>query len=241
MSAVARGLAWGGVAVGCLGALLTHAGTAWAPFGLVAAFSAAGLVVQTRRDRRRASALPPSVARLACRGEGSLVAFVWQWRRGEERRMRILRSESHGAHDARDAEVGEASSGQRCVFDGRDNQFVDRDAASRRTYHYTLFAEEAAGGWSAPVYQPVTTVSQSERVAFEAAEKAPALREGSERQTAARDLGSGLLVASDMSGTPLGDALDRTGLGAGIATDAVFSLASVFARDKAADGWVEIE
>lgn len=238
---MARRLAWGGIVVGGLGALLTHAGAGWVPFAAVAAFCAAYLPLRSRRDRRRASALPPSVARLAYRGEGSLVAFVWQWRHGEERRMRILRSENHGAHDARDAEVGETSGGQRCVFDGRDNQFVDRDVATRHTYHYSLFAEEAAGGWSAPVYQPVTTVSQPERAALEAAEMAPAVREGSEHLTAARDAGSGLLVASDMSGTPRGDALDRTGLVAGMATDAIFSLASVFAHDKAADGWVEIE
>jgi hypothetical protein len=240
MSVATRGLAWGGIVVGGLGALLTYAGPAWVPFGLVAALSAGGLVVQTRLDRRRASALPPSVARLAYRGDDSFVAFVWQWRHGEERRMRILRSETHGAHDAHDAEVGEALGGQRCVFDGRDNRFVDRDVAARRTYHYSLFAEEAAGCWSAPVYQPVTMVSQSERAAFEAAEEAPAVREGG-HGTAARGAGSGLLVASDMSGTPLGDALDRTGLIAGMATDAVFSLASVFAHDKAADGWVEID
>jgi hypothetical protein len=216
---------------------LTLAGAGWVPFAAVAALCVAYLPYQSRRDRRRASALPPGLARLAYFAEESAVAFVWQWRRGNERRLRILRSDSHGAHGA---DVVEASSRQSCVFDGRDDQFVDREVEARRTYHYSLFAEDGAGRWSAPVYLQVMTVSPEERAAFEAAETAPSFVEAGESETGSRDAQSGIF-ASDRYATPLGDALGRTGLVSSLATEAIFSAASVFARERAADGWVEIE
>jgi hypothetical protein len=138
--------------------------------------------------------------------------------------VRVLRSDSRGAHSPDDT-----SNGQTCVFDGRDDKLIDRDIMPRRSYHYSLFVEGDKGRWSDPICQLVLTYPQAERTAIEATYKGPppgTLEAESLQRDRPWKLG-GPIVG-------LGDALG------GLATDLIFSAASVFAADKAADGWEEI-
>jgi hypothetical protein len=221
---VGRALAWAGIISCVFWGFWMRTGIAWLPCVVVGGLCVAYLIYAGRRDKRRTTVLPSSIARLAYYSDDTAVAFAWQWRKGRDGRLRILRSDTRSAQSP-DDETG----GQTCVFDGSDDKFIDGDIQPRRTYHYSLFAADGNGGWSDPICQPVMTYPAAERAAIEATYKgaspgspyAPGTFHG---------VGGTTLAASQAIGVGLG----------GVATDLIFSVASVFAADKTADGWEEI-
>jgi hypothetical protein len=229
MGRLARGFAWAGIIWCCFLAFWVRSGFAWVPFAVAGALCLAFLVYAARRDKRVDRVLPASLERLAYRSDEAAVAFAWLWRRGQQHRVRILRSDVRCArrHDDTGAD-------QLCVFDGVDDRFLDDQVASRRSYHYSLFVEDGGGVWSDPVLQNVLTYPQAERAALEASSMAgPGRPSTADRAIGSRDrayrgvdpLTAGGLVVDDV---------------AGLGTDAIFAIAGVFARDKTADGWQEI-
>ena len=218
MGRLARGLAWAGIIWCCFLAFWLRSGFAWAPFAVVGVLCVAFLIYGARRDKRVERTLPPSLERLAYRYDETSVTFAWLWRRGRQQRVRILRSEVRGARRQDDT-----GADQVCVFDRVDDRFVDDHVAPRRTYHYSIFVEDGDGVWSDAVLQNVLTYPEAERRALEASCDAPPAREtASER---ARRIRRESMVIDDA---------------AGLATDAIFAVAGIFARDKTADGWQEI-
>ncbi len=223
MGRLARGVAWGAIFWCAFLAFWTRAaGLAWVPFAVLAVLCVVFLVLSGRRERRAGKSLPRGVKRLAYRSDETYVAFCWLWHRGQPRRMRVLRSDEHAAAAADEAE------GQTCVYDGGDDRFVDDGVAPRRTYHYSLFVANAAAGWAEPVCQSVMTYSQADQVSLESQSPAPPL---TREQANAAELMMALRRGPDCL---LTDSV------AGVATDLIFAAASVFAGDKAADGWQEI-
>ena len=95
----------------------------------------------------------------------------------------------------------------------------------RHNYHYTLFVQDDAGVWSDPILQNVVTLSQADQAELKAS--SDALGTPSSRPAGPIHYGryGGSIVVDDA---------------AGLATDAIFAVAGVFARDQPADGWQEI-
>jgi hypothetical protein len=219
---LARGLAWGGIVGSCFFAFLLRSGFAWAPFAVVGVLCLAFLIYAGRREKHVDRALPASLERLAYRTDGTSVTFAWLWRRGHRQRLRILRSDTRCARRP-DDHAGD----QLCVFDQVADQFVDDGLRPRRNYHYTLFVQDDAGVWSDPVLQNVVTLSQADQAELEASDDAL----GTPGSVSAEPIRYGHYgVGSEV--------VDEV---AGLATDAIFAVAGVFARDKPADGWQEIE
>ena len=222
-----RALAWAGIIMSCFLGFWARTGHAWVPFVVIGGLSVAYLVYAGRRDKRRSATLPRAIERLAFYSDETVVAFAWNWRRGHEGRVRLLRS------DTRSAQSPDADGDQTCVFDGTDDKAIDNEVSARRTYHYSLFVEDGRGRWSDPVCQPVMTYPQAERAAIEATYKGPPVGSPYADPDHSRHYSTtdawGLGAAQS-----IGDALG------GVATDVIFSVASVFAADKTASGWEEI-
>ena len=222
-----RALAWAGIISCVFWGFWARTGHTWVPFVLVGGLCIAYLIYAGRRDKRRSATLPRSIERLAFYSDETTVAFAWKWRRGHEGRVRLLRS------DTRSAQSPDAANGQTCVFDGADNKAVDNDVLPRRTYHYSLLVEDGNGRWSDPVCQPVMTYPQTERAAIEATYKGPPARSRYADPDHSRHY-SHLDAIGVGAAQSIGDSLG------GVATDLIFSVASVFATDKTASGWEEI-
>jgi hypothetical protein len=222
---LARGLAWAGIIWCCFLAFWLRSGFAWAPVAVVGVLCVAFLIFAARHDKRVDRTLPESFARLAYRSDEKAVAFAWLWRRGQQR-VRVLRSDARGArrHD-------DAGGDQVCVFDRIGDGFVDDEVAPRRSYHYSLFVEDEDGAWSDPVLQTVLTYPAAERAALEASYAValpPTAAERTVRSWRRR-----------RRGPLLGDS-QLVDAAADVATEAIFAVAGIFARDKPADGWQEI-
>ncbi len=147
------------------------------------------------------------------------MTFAWLWRRGHQQRLRILRSDTRCARRP-DNRAGD----QLCVFDRVDDRFVDDDLRPRYTYHYTLFVQDDAGAWSDPILQNVVTLSQADQAELKASDDALGTTGTVSVPLHYGRYGGGMVVDD----------------AAGLATDAIFAVAGVFARDKPADGWQEI-
>ena len=227
MSRVWQALAWAGV-VWCVffawWASWMRGSLSWIPFAGGAVLCLGYLVFARRRQRQMDRSLPRALRRLAYRSDETYVAFCWLWRDGPGR-MRILRSDERSAAAADDA------AGQVCVYDGEDDRFVDAGVEPHRTYHYSLFAGDAAGGWAEPVLQLVMTFSRTDRTSLQpkVAVVPPGAGTGGGGRVGYHVWTPRLLVADAIA-----DGV------AGAATDLIFAAASVFAADKAADGWEEI-
>jgi len=188
------------------------------------------MVLWRRRDRELASSLPEELDRLAWRSDEATVAFIWRFRPGQETRVRITRSERGFA--------GRRGTGhdQLLVFDAQGDQAVDHDVLPRRTYFYTLLVERPADA-PAAVRIEIATISAAERAAIDATLEAPDRRlpvafspEMASDRMYQGHVGYGAIGAASLAGEILG----------GIATDAVFAVAELFAGDEPPDGWVEI-
>ena len=175
-------------------------------------------MLSARHARHVDRALPAALDRLAFCGTETYVAFAWRWHGRRGGRLRILRSEEHGARDPDDTQGGQV-----VVFDGEGDRFVDSVVQARRKYTYTIFAQEGRAGWAEPVRQIVLTYPKKERESIEESEKG-------------RYTGPAWTDPSFTRGreNPFVDAA------AGAATDLIFAAASVFAGDKTAGGWEEI-
>jgi hypothetical protein len=196
----------------------------------VALVVVATMVLMRRRDRELASSLPEELDRLAWRSDEATVAFIWRFRPGQETRVRITRSERGFAgrrgigHD------------QLVVFDAQGDQAVDHDVLPRRTYFYTLLIERPVDA-PAAVRIEIATLSAAERAAIEATLEAPDRRlpvacfpETARDRMYQGHVGYGVIGAASFAGEILG----------GVATDAVFAVADLFAADGPPDGWIEI-
>lgn len=223
-----RALAWAGI-ISCLfWGFWARTGHAWVPFVVVGGLCVAYLIYAGRRDKRRSTTLPQSIERLAFYSDDRTVAFAWKWRRGHEGRVRLLRSDTRSAQSPDDA-----SNGQTRVFDGTDSKAVDNEVLPRQTYHYSLFVEDGNGRWSEPICQPVMTYPQAERAAIEATYEGPPVSSRYADPDHSRHYSS-LDAVGIGAAQSIGDSLG------GVATDLIFSVASVFAADKTASGWEEI-
>jgi len=219
-----RGFAWAAVISCCFwGFWAARAGLAWVPFAVVGGLCVVYLVFGGRSNRDGSRELPSSFERLAYFSDETSVAFAWKWRRGHQRRVRILRSDIRAAQGPDDT-----SDGQTCVFDGSDQTLVvDHDVLPRRTYHYGLFVEDGKGRWSDPVCQPIFT-------------DAPAIRAAIEKTYDGPPPGSPEAEAL-LHPRPFSIESATTNAIAGAVTDLIFSAASVFAGTKASEGWEEIK
>ncbi len=219
---VLRVVAWVGI-VSCLFlGFWLRTGHTWVVFVVIGGLCVAYLAVGARHDKKASSVLPASLDRLAYFSDDASVAFAWLWRKGRAGRLRILRS------DDRPAESPDAATGQTPVFDGGDQQqVVDRDVQPHRTYHYTIFVADARGRWSDPIHQPVLTDTPNDREAIEATYNGPP--PGSPEAEAL------------LHTRPFSRESSLTNAVAGVATDLIFSAASVFAADKPSEGWEEIK
>jgi len=211
----------------CFILVVEHHGAGLLILAGIAVVSVATLVSVSRRQKRRASALPPELARLAYRSEPATVTFIWQWRGrrssrdgDREQSLRILRSEAHGAATADEG----SPEGQVCVYEGSGDLCVDDGVAAGKTYHYSLFVRHAGGAWSAPVLVQAMTRSALDRASLE--------RHYSGTRTVSHQYGGG--PGKMMAELRLADAVS------GVATDAILSVIDVFARHKPGDGWEEI-
>lgn len=177
-------------------------------------------------DRGHASVLPKELARLAWRSDETAVAFIWRFRRGRETRVRILRSEE-GYADRRKS----TGHDQTVVFDAQGDQAVDRHVQPRRTYFYSFLVERPVGRPTI-VRLEIPTLSPEERRQIEATHDGPEVLWGYQRD--------GLWTAShhgrmSPSAAVLGEILG------GIATEAVFAVAELFAGERLPEEWVEVE
>lgn len=196
---------------------------------VVALLVLATMVLIRRRERELASSLPEELARLAWRSDEASVAFIWRFRPGQETRVRITRSERGFA--------GRRGTGhdQSMVFDAQGDQAVDHDVLPRRTYFYTLLVERPKDA-PAAVRIEIATLSAAERAAidatFEARDRRPQVAISPEmaRGMYRGHVDYGVVGAASFAGEILG----------GIAIDAVFAVADLFAGDEPPDGWVEI-
>ncbi len=222
-----RALAWAGIISCIFWGFWMRTGASWLLLVIVGGVCVAYLIYAGRRDKRRTTVLPSSIERLAFHSDDTAVAFAWQWRKGRERHLRILRSETRSAQNPDDE-----TADQTRVFDGADDKFVDADVQPRRTYHYSLFAADAGGDWSDPICQPVMTYPAAERAAIEASYtgESPGSRYAGAKSRHYSSLDARGTGAAQSIGDDLG----------GVATDLIFSVASVFAADKTAAGWEEI-
>ena len=213
-----QGLAWAGIIWCAFLAFWLRSGFGWAACAVGAALCIAYLVSTARHARRLDRALPAALDRLAFCSTETYVAFAWRWHGRRGGRLRILRSEEHGARDPDDTRGGQV-----VVFDGEGDTFVDNAVQARRQYTYTIFAQQGRAGWAEPVRQVVLTYAKEERESIEESEKG--------RYTGP--------AWTDPAFTRRGENpfIDAA---AGVATDLIFAAASVFAGDKAADGWQEI-
>jgi len=196
---------------------------------VVALLVVATMVLIRRRERELASSLPEELARLAWRSDEASVAFIWRFRPGQETRVRITRSERGFA--------GRRGTGhdQLVVFDAQGDQAVDHDVLPRHTYFYTLFVERPPDA-PAAVRLEIATLSAAERAAIDATLEARdrrlqvAISPEMARGMYQGHVDYGVVGAASFAGEILG----------GIATDAVFAAADLFAGDEPPDGWVEI-
>ena len=186
---------------------------------MVGVLCLAFLVYAGRREKHVARTLPSSLERLAYRTDGASVTFAWLWRRGRQHRLRILRSDTRCARRP-DDRAGD----QLCVFDRVNDRFVDDGLRPRHTYHYTIFVQDDAGAWSDPILQNVVTLPRADQAELEASDVALETPGTVSAPLHYGRYGGGMVV-------------DEV---AGLATDAIFAVAGIFARDKTADGWQEI-
>ena len=177
-------------------------------------------------DRGHARVLPKELERLAWRSDETAVAFIWRFRRGREYRVRILRSEE-GYADRRKS----TGHDQTVVFDAQGDQALDPYVQPRRTYFYSFLVERTVGR-PAIVRLEIPTLSPEERRQIEATLDGPEVLWGYQRD--------GLRTASHYgrmspSAAVLGEILG------GIATEAVFAVAELFAGERLPEDWVEVE
>ena len=206
------------------------------------------ILLSFRHDRRFASGLPRSLARLAYRSDETAVARVWRWRHRRQKRLRILRSVTRGSKSV----AGDAGTDQTSVFDGFGDQVIDRDVKPRQTYYYSFFVEEDRGRWSQPVHQTVLTLSPEDQAQIEASFESPKWVHPREHAGDGRDVLATRLAPDPLTdphgvdverGLVMGESGEAVIVGSvlsAVATDAIFAVAEIFAGKKPADGWQEI-
>lgn len=180
-------------------------------------------------DRSRARVLPKELERLAWRSDETAVAFIWRFRRGRESRVRILRSEE-GYADRRKS----TGHDQTVVFDAQGDQAVDRHVQPRRTYFYSFLVERPAGR-PAIVRLEIPTLSPEERRQIEATHDGPEVLWDYQRDGLTTSVWHGWGGSRTASAAVLGEILG------GIATEAVFAVAELFAGERLPEDWVEVE
>jgi hypothetical protein len=188
----------------------------------------AGVFLWNLRRRRLVSVLPRGLERLAWRSDAESVAFIWRFRKGHGTRVRILRSERGYADKPATAHD------QTTVFDAEGDQALDRYVVPRRTYFYS-FVLDGSPKAQVMLHLEIPTLSPDERRRIDETLAPPAVGGDGGRNSLATASRHGNFGSMTSSASVAGEILG------GVATDAFFAVADLFARERLPDEWVEVE